>query len=300
MSAINDLANIQKIANAVGFKRSGQEDGYLNFVKEQAVKEQQQIDSIVSEANETLRKINQEERLIAVREERRRLQTQETPEVYDSIPRVTPSDLSNLTDEQVTQKLKDAFNLFRSRVEISKADFTLLVNFLEQNNLDCTDASVIERALQFIIDRLTLIQDGGPIPQPGVVTPVVQEEKNPFPESSHPQSAHSIWNMEHLQERQYAEVMPVVRAALEEIVKNDTRDLSAENIEKFILIMRNKNIPFTRSSVRQQFYRLWAKEMSDDGRRAAFTAEEIYQYENEIEDSKLSSREIREKYRPRF
>jgi hypothetical protein len=296
MGAIQELDSIRKIASTVGFKRAGDKDNYLAFVTEQAAKEQQQIDSIVSDTNRLMREVEEKKRQEAVREERRRLARKETPEVYQVIPRVNPADLNNLTDEQVTQKIADAVKMFRSRIEISKADFTLLCNFLEQNSIDATSAAVWEKALQFIIDRLTLIENGGAIPTPVEAPQVKPEDVNPYSFSSHPQSAYAQWEKQHLQDQNYAEVMPVVRAALEEIVSYDSKDLLPESIDHLIKVMTNKQRPFTRAEVRKTFLDIWAGECSQEMLNAAFTPQELRDYRNDVEDRHLSSEQIKAKY----
>lgn len=296
MGAIQELDNIRKIANTVGFKRSGDGNGYLAFVTQEAAKEQQQIDAIVSETNKTMRAVEAKKRSVAVQAERRRLQQHETPEVYDVIPQVNLADMAQLTTEQVTQKVADAVKVFRSRIEISKADWALLCNFLAQNSVDATDVAVWEKSLQFIIDRLTLIEQGGPIPEPVVAQVEPQEAKNPYAFSSHPQSAYAQWEKQHLQDQNYAEVMPVVRAALEEIVSYDSKDLMPESIEHLIRVMTNKQRPFVRSEVRKTFLEIWAGECSQEMLNAAFTPQEIRDYNNDIEDRHLSSEQIKMKY----
>ena len=66
-----------------------------------------------------------------------------------------------------------------------------------------------------------------------------------------------------------------MRAWLTEIVTHDNKDLSAENIEALMKVMREKNVPFTRETVRRQFLDLWGAEMHADSRREAFTPDRI-------------------------
>lgn len=297
MSKVEELKRIREFAKTLGGRPSGQKGSYLEFVEEQAAREEAQIQAIVSEQNETLRKIAQEERLIAVREERRRMQKEETPEVYATIPQVSAADI-NLTPEQVTQKIAEAVKLFRSRIEISKADWTLLCNFLEQNSIDATDVAVWERALQFIIDRLTLLESGGPLPEPPAPPPPPDPaDVNPYPYNDSIRSAYAMWERDHSNKQLWKEQVVPVREWLTEVVTHDDKDLSAENIEALMKVMRAKNIPFTRETVRRQFLDLWGVEMSESARREAFTREELSAWETDREDSRLSADQLKAKYR---
>lgn len=293
-----DLKQIKAIANAVGFKRAGDGNGYLAWVKEEAAKEQEKINAIVSETNKTLRELEAKKRAVAVQKERRRLQIKSSPEMHTQcgIPRVGSEAVNGMTEDEVTIAIKSAVATFKSRIDISKTDFTFLTNVMSVNEVDPRLPENWELVLDWCIQRLTLIETGGPIPNSVEAPQVKPEDVNPYSFSSHPQSAYAQWQKQHLQDQNYAEVMPVVRAALEEIVSYDSKDLLPESIEHLIKVMTNKQRPFVRSEVRKTFLEIWGRECSQEMLDAAFTPQEIRDYRNDVEDRHLSSEQIKAKY----
>jgi hypothetical protein len=301
MTGFNGTKSIREIAKELGtgFQRSGDRSNFLDFIEAEEKAAQSKIASIVCEQNRLMREIAKKKRLAAVRAERQRLQKEPTTEIYSVVPHFTLAQIPpEMTQEQIAEVLRSAISAFRNKIEISKADWTLLLNFMSVNEINAMDVAVWEKALQFIIDRLTSIEQGGPLPEKPVTQQAEpQEPKNPYPQSSHPQSAHFLWEMNNLHEQQYAEVLPLVRETLEPIIKNDARDFEGASIRHLVDTLRKKNLVINRDNIRAKFLAIWGKEMTEASRQAAFTEQELSDWKNEIEDRYLSSEQIKMKYK---
>ncbi len=185
MSARTELENIKKHIG-VAFQRSGDKSNYVKFVEEQAAQEEAKIQAVVSEQNRLMREVEAKKRSVAVQAERRRMQTEESPDIYQVTPRMTVDQLpQGMTTEQVTAAIQTAVAQFRSKIEISKADWSFLCNVMQANEVNATDVTVWETVLSWAISRLENLERGGPIPEKVAPELVVEEEwRNPFPESS--------------------------------------------------------------------------------------------------------------------
>lgn len=299
MSFSQELERIQEIAKTTG-RIANQKGGYIEYIEQAAKAEKEKIASIVSETNKAMRQVEAKKRAVAVQTERRRLQKEATPEMHTEggIPRMTRDDVpSEITEEQMADVISQAIKKLRSKIDISKSDFTFLLNVMSVNEVNAMDVTVWERVLDWAIKRLELIEQGGPIPEKVVPPQVKPEDVNPYRYDDSPRSAYAQFERAKANKALWTEQATPVREWLTEIVSFDDKDLSAENIEALMKVMRAKNIPFTRETVRREFLTLWGTEMHETSRREAFTPDELTAWETDRIDSRLSSQELKAKYR---